>query len=270
MERKRRKYATTDLTQMFTENGIVERIRVHFMDLKKGGVLNISLSLFDDYDLHSHPLETWLKYVDVAIADGGLPARALHLQDTADDMIVSWKPCKVLGGNVAKCTFDIMFGIKDSGNASDIGVITREALFVCFDAEDPDLYCHRLKRAMDLKDTTTAGVALSLYVDCMPVDNLKPLDSEQVNRILSIALNMEKLRQNPLLDTSSLLQQYNLNHMRTMNQMILVNLLKKQSKQMKMVKAVSHVCTPFVPFMSIPSSFIQRNSGSVLTCSRNG
>jgi hypothetical protein len=42
-----------------------------------------------------------------------------------------------------------------------------------------------------------------------------------------------------MLDTSSLLQQYNLNHMRTLNQLILTNLLLKQQKDVQMVKAVS-------------------------------
>ena len=52
----------------------------------------------------------------------------------------------------------------------------------------------------------------------------------QVNRVLSNAINTMKLRANNSLDTSSLLQQYNLNHMRTLNQLILVNMLVKQQK----------------------------------------
>jgi len=121
-------------------------------------------------------------------------------------------------------------------------------------AEDPELYCRRLVEAVKSKQLISATVTMNLYVDCMPVDNLKPLDSEQVNRVLVNAINTTKLRANTMLDTSSLLQQYNLNHMRTLNQLIFVNLLHKQQKDVQMVKAVSvdhtlfqHASAVFLP-----------------------
>jgi dynein heavy chain len=77
------------------------------------------------------------------------------------------------------------------------------------------------------------SLAMNLYVDCMPVDNLRPLDSEQVSRILLRAMNSRDLSANSSLDTSSLLQQYNLNHMRTLNQMTFVQLLSTQTKNME-------------------------------------
>jgi hypothetical protein len=86
---------------------------------------------------------------------------------------------------------------------------------------------------MQFNEKSLSLLHLNLYVDCMPVDNLKPLDSEQVNRILAHALNIDVLRQNQSLDTSSLLLQYNLNHMRTLNQLTMVHLLKKQTSDIK-------------------------------------
>ena len=48
-------------------------------------------------------------------------------------------------------------------------------------AVDPELYCERLSQAVKAKQLIAATVTINLYVDCMPVDNLKPLDSEQVS-----------------------------------------------------------------------------------------
>ena len=48
-------------------------------------------------------------------------------------------------------------------------------------AIDPELYCERLSQAVKAKQLIAATVTINLYVDCMPVDNLKPLDSEQVS-----------------------------------------------------------------------------------------
>jgi dynein heavy chain, axonemal len=242
VERKRRNYASINITEMFKENAIIDRLKNHFLDLKKGGVLSVPLTLFDNFDYHSHPMSAWAKYIKQAKSDNGLPARALYLSYQLDDALVEWRPCKVIDCDLSKDVFVVDYISSDKSRGMMGPPPTRttlDAIFVCFDVEDPFLYNERMKYALDYKDKTIAALALSLYVDCMPVDNIKPLDSEQVNRILSTALNIEKLRQNPLLDTSSLLQQYNLNHMRSLNQMILVNLLKKQKKDMQMVKAVS-------------------------------
>ena len=53
----------------------------------------------------------------------------------------------------------------------------------------------------------------------MPTDELSPLDTEQVNRILVLALNTKKLKQNAL-DTTSLLSEVNIDYARTMNKII--------------------------------------------------
>ena len=111
-------------------------------------------------------------------------------------------------------------------------------IFVCFDAEDPNAYCHHLQEALRVKTNTIASVALNLYVDCMPLDGIREMESEQTSRIVANAVNMDALRQNPLLDTTALIQQFNMNHMRTLNQLILAHLLRTQPNEMGMVKMV--------------------------------
>ena len=53
-------------------------------------------------------------------------------------------------------------------------------MYVCMYDIDPEIYCRRLSEAVKAKQLIAATVTMNLYVDCMPVDNLKPLDSEQV------------------------------------------------------------------------------------------
>lgn len=114
-----------------------------------------------------------------------------------------------------------------------------QRLFVCFDVEDPKLYCDRIAMCIKQKKDIEASLALSLYIDCMPVDGLKPLESEQVSRILTKSSNTDALRNNTALDTSTLMQQYNLNHMRSLNKMILIQLLHSHIKEIQSANPVS-------------------------------
>jgi dynein heavy chain len=245
VERKKRKYAGIDLNQIFEQNGALEALRITCERTKNDGLDNLPLSLFDNFDYHSRTTEQWNDYIQYSLDEGGLPARAYFTYLTKGALRVKWKRCRVYGCNVSANQYEIEYDkfnndeqtVSSNGSFSSQTIL--DAIYVCFDSEDPVLYATRLIDAIKLKNRTTASLALNLYVDCMPVDNLKPLDSEQVNRILQKSLTIEKLRNNSMLDTSSLLQQYNLNHMRTLNQLIFVSLLKKQPKNIQMVNAVS-------------------------------
>lgn len=243
VERKKRQYAAIDLSEYFRREGVLEKIRKSLSSSseKTDSVEAMSLTLFDDEVYHSRPLTSWYEYIDSAKAAGGLKARALYYHKALDTLVVDWRKCYVVDYDVERASFLVAYESEGHNPSfAAMGSTTAlEPIYVCFDAEDPQLYCTRLMKAIYERERTAAGVALSLYVDCMPVDNLKPLDSEQVTRILGNAINMDKLRTNSMLDTSSLLQQYHLNHMRTLNQMMFVDLLKKQRKHMQSVKAVS-------------------------------
>jgi dynein heavy chain len=54
---------------------------------------------------------------------------------------------------------------------------------------------------------------------------MKPLNTTQINRILKGALNSDAMRGNPNLDTNTIIGQFNLNHMRTLNQLTFAKLL---------------------------------------------
>jgi hypothetical protein len=234
VERKKRKYRSIDLNKLFKQNSVIdELIRVMTSD-EDGSIDSMALSIFDNTDYHSRPLEMWHQFIyNTKPIAGGLPARALYI-DQKDDkhFIVEWRACKVVDCFLESNELYVLFEGGDKG-------CKLEAIYVCFDGEDPELYSKRIYEAVQLRNRVKATTCLNVYIDCMPVDSLKALDSEQVNRVLDNAMNMNKIRQNSSLDTSSLLQQYNLNHMRTLNQLSFIQLMQSQQKDLEMVRSAS-------------------------------
>lgn len=254
VERKKRQFTDINISDAFKEHGILDQLRKYLQNTRKDSVEGMPLSYFDNTFYHSRPVESWFDYVEKSKKEGGLKARALYYQAGRDSAILEWRHCHVVDYDRANNTFTVIYDTSELHNAMKAGLVTQfgeahsaviDSIYVCFNVEDPELYFMRIEEAVRSKERTAAGIALSLYIDCMPVDNLKPLDSEQVNRILTNAINMDKLRHNSMLDTSTLLQQYNLNHMKTLNQMMFVNLLKKQQKELQSVKSVSVDVTLF-------------------------
>eukprot|EP01038_Epipyxis_sp_PR26KG_P005424 gene5424-7514_t len=267
VERKKRKFANLDITTILKNCGAIDYLcntaissRVDLMDA-------MPLLLYDNSDYHARSLESWQEFVFNS-GSSGIPARAMFRQETNGQLVIEWKNCVVKSVDPKKQTIIVVFVGGDVFRPG--GIVTKvsnedvelESIYVCFNAEDPQMYCNRIEEAVKMKQTVSATVALNLYVDCMPVDNLKPLDSEQVNRILQNATNMEKIRNNSSLDSSSLLQQYNLNHMRTSNQLIFVNLLLKQQKSIQKVKSVSTDPTLFVN----PSKVFPPRKSIIIEC----
>jgi hypothetical protein len=85
--------------------------------------------------------------------------------------------------------------------------------------ENPFLFARRVSLAHRLRREFECNIRYSLYIDSMPTDEIQPLDTEQVNRVLVLALNTRKLKQNAL-DTTSLLNEVNIDYARTMNKII--------------------------------------------------
>lgn len=265
VERKKRAFASYNITEALTTNGFI----AHIKELNKLGksrndnnivktVEQLPLAVFDDDSYESRPIEMWISLINNATKSSlkGLPARAMKAYRVANSIgtlgeeIIEYVPCKVIKGDQFNDAYDVMF--LDSMTGEFVGEVhTLQRLFICFDSEDPVMYCNRLANTLIRKEYIKASITVNLYVDCMPVDNLKPLDAEQVGRILINAVNLEVLRQNAKLDTSTLLQQYNLNHMRTLNQLIFMKMVQKESKDLQMVNPMSLNTDVFVDPSSV-------------------
>ena len=103
-------------------------------------------------------------------------------------------------------------------------------LSVCFDAEDPVIFTRRVAAAKKARQMTEAVIRYNLYVDCMPADELGKLDAEQVSRVLARAMSTNEMRRNEF-DTSTLLNEINVDYARTMNKIIFdANLAAEDNK----------------------------------------
>ena len=197
----------------------------------------------------------------ISASNEGVSARAYHVETYERNgqlqAKVIWKTCRVISFDEVDEKFRVVFSSDipfhspngsgpETSASMDTTALSLERLFVCFDAEDPLLYCDRLHDALEMKTEILARAALNLYVDSMPVDNLRPLDSTQVNRILKGAMNSDKLRENSDLDTNTMVQQFNLNHMRTLNQLILANIFDTQSNDISVMSTVCADASLFV------------------------
>ncbi|KAJ9531690.1 hypothetical protein QJQ45_021840, partial [Haematococcus lacustris] len=89
---------------------------------------------------------------------------------------------------------------------------------LCFAAEDPFVFAQRHAEAHASRLRAESLLRYHLYVDSMPVEDLAPLTTEQVNRMLGYALNSKRLKDR-LMDTSQLIGEVNVDYTRTMNKM---------------------------------------------------
>jgi dynein heavy chain len=258
VERKKREYVSFDINAEMTNNGVIEHIR----DTRKNCEQTIEtidqypLSYFDNTEYDSQPAEFWQSLVAEA-GESGVVARAMFISppipprpkvigEKIDSLVrnyrdIFWASCRVVGYNAEKDVFSVFFSAADSFSISHEDT-TRdlERIYVCFEAESPRVYCERLSNIVKSKRTHHASISLNLYTDCMPMESLNPLDSESVNRVLERAINTGSLKRNAMLDTSSVLQQYNLNHMRTLNQIIFADMLEKREQDVRSVHSNSY------------------------------
>lgn len=236
VERKKRLYASVDITEILNERQVILYMEKRFHNKDKE---ILDLFLFDNTEYECRPMEYWIQLVKPPCS--GLPGRAMRMDAKGR---ITWEACIVKCFNELKNEFQVEFHDSSVSDMSDeaepivVGV-SLHRLYICFDAENPTDYCRRLEDTVKRDKQAKELMALNLYADCMPVDNLKPLDSEQVNRILESSMNVESLRSNTELDSISLLQQYNLNHMRTLNKLVLARKMATHAGELKMVQSAS-------------------------------
>lgn len=241
VERQKRNFVNVDITEALERTGVISHLVSTVNMISKDSIEGMSLSMFYNSDFDSRPIDSWAELANESMLLG----RAMFVEEIKGAVTVEWRSCNIVGASDGQ--FMVQFYEKIFSNTvheEKVGPpkfidAKLDRLFICFDAEDPVVYCEHLVDALKRKSITAASVALNLYVDCMPMDGLKELKSEQISRILESAVNTDRLRQNTYLDTSALLQQFNMNHMRTLNQLILQDLLRTRIDEVKRVKIVS-------------------------------
>jgi len=211
IERKTRLYASQDINEMLCSNGVDYTQFPPEVDHTTGKRSYLPLDVFDDLEYEVRSPESWIVEGTDSDEQCAIEARALMVDSSHVDNGI-FKPCKVIGFNSEERLFTIEWA--DGRPQSKL-----PRIHVNFMAEDPVTFVQRVVQAHSSRRTVEGDIRYSLYVDSMPTDEISPLETEQVNRILLLALNTKKLRQSAL-DTSSLLKEVNIDYARSMNKII--------------------------------------------------
>lgn len=182
----------------------------------------------DDKDLEPR---TWQEWVDVGTADGGfkfLPARAF-----CEDKKM-WRPCKVMERFRENDTYKCVWADGPEGETE--AILPRIA--VMFLGEDPFIFARRVATALQVRRNTNQGLMYNLFIDSMPVEGVPMLAPEQLNRVMTLALNTNRVRHKSI-DTTGIIDELNFEYSRTMNRVVFDKELESghQNEMMKGIVA---------------------------------
>lgn len=149
----------------------------------------------------------------------GAPPTPAKVRKIEHDGTSAWVSCTVLEADAAANSFKVVL----EGEQEPMDVPRGRLYFL---AEDPFIFAKRYAEAVKASMHAEALMRYSLFVDSMPMEDIPPLTNEQVNRMLSFALNSKKLK-DKLMDTSVLISEVNTEYARTMNRIVFDEALAK-------------------------------------------
>jgi dynein heavy chain len=210
IERRKRLYAAQDIEKLLLDLGL----EYNYGTFRGQRIASqLPLSAFDSTDFEQQTPAEWLAKGMVEGEQQGVPARALRMPDPRQEQ-GTWQDCLVKGWNAEASKFSVEWA--DTGASSDV-----PRIHILFLAEDPFLFAQRVVVAHTNRHKTESQLRYNLYIDCMPTDDMPTLDSEQLHRVLALALQSQMLQANQnMLDTKSLINEVNLDFSRTMNKII--------------------------------------------------
>ena len=93
-------------------------------------------------------------------------------------------------------------------------------IFIVFDDEDPRHFAKRFKKAYESRIHADALIKYKYYIENMPKHQIPEVDNYQVNRVLAMTQNTKTLRGKSSSDTTTLLNEVNVDFATTMNNII--------------------------------------------------
>lgn len=118
----------------------------------------LPITMFDDSEFESYPLETWVSH--------RATGRALRGK--------TWSKCTAIQMDSDQERLHIEWHADQT-----TAVVHR--LGICFDAENPVAFVDRLEHCVKQRQIAESCIRYNLYVDCMPAEELGGLDAEQGN-----------------------------------------------------------------------------------------
>ena len=199
IERKKRLYASLSLSSLLLPHRIDYSTHSPHTDHLTALPSHLPLHLFDSTDFESYDPHTWLQH-------GPVPGQALRLDGEGHG---DYAPCLIRNYHAGTGLWEVEW--VDTGMSGQL-----HRLHVHFAPEDPVLYVQRVAYAHEQRRVAEAALRASLSVDCMPIDDLTSMDSEQINRILFLTLNTKHSKLHTA-DTSTLINELHLEYARTLN-----------------------------------------------------
>jgi dynein heavy chain, axonemal len=212
VRRKRRQYQSQSVTALLEERGV---------DYTLGNPASkqFDLERFDDEEYEVRSAQAWLSLGEVDGQMMGLPGVGMRLGDAGAE-IGEWLPCRVAGFDAAAQRWAVEWN----------GTGERESLprvHLMFAAEDPVNFADRVATAHRRRNEAIENMRYSMFIDCMPSDELPQWDTEQSNRVLAQVLNTNKMKRYSH-DTAALFQEVNTSFLRALNKMAFDRRLQDQ------------------------------------------
>ena len=109
-------------------------------------------------------------------------------------------------------------------------------LQIMFLGDDPFIFAKRIVSALQLREVVYQGLLYNLYIDSMPVEGVPMLAPEQLNRVMTLALNTNRVRHKSI-DTTGIIDELNFEYSRTMNRIVFDKRLES-SHENEMTKGI--------------------------------
>ena len=223
IERKKRIYNSHNIEELLSDRGL-DYNDSEFSD-PNSDVNLLPLDAFDNTDFECRSVAAWLALGTNAEGKISLPAKALGTSPS--NGLKLFLPCCVTGvEHLSEGSDSAASGGGDTEESSNIlwkvtfeeggTAVSLHRLYVCFTAEDPVNFADRLADAHKRRKIANNEIVRQIYADCMPREEMKQLDTEQIGRISSCALATRNFK-NARVDTKAILNEINTVFMRTMN-----------------------------------------------------
>lgn len=214
IERLKKQYASEKLETLLESCGVPETVFADLIPGRDDTAGTFNLGLFDDRDYETRSPEAWMELCDAASKSsvGGLSAKV--------NLGAGWTACTVTGWDVEHNWLTVTI----PAEAEPHRVHRLQVLLL---GENPYNYAKRVARAVQMRSDTILRIKYNLCIDCMPVDKVQALDSEQSSRVLNLIRKDKRLTS---LDENGVLESVNLAYGRAMSKIVFDNSLNKLQK----------------------------------------
>lgn len=121
-----------------------------------------------------------------------------------------------------------------------------------FNSEDPRIFAQRVAQAHSERIYADSQIRYNFFIDYMPQQGLPELDTEQVNRIVHMALSSKYLKERAPVETTSILYEVQVDFQRTMNQIIMEKMMDKPEEMRQDVVPANVTLPPPAPPKTVP------------------